>query len=476
MYFADTTVLSESKYPHFFDHMDNASKLSKCLYNAALFRIRQVFTGWDKEERTDNEKEVFDEVRVMQAAYPHIKVRRVLSYRALDAIMRANDNPDFFAGLPMQTAQRIVKEAVTVFKAWLSALKKYKRDSSGFTGRPRMPGYLKNDRHTFYVSNQDAVLYPVYGDMDGCCATACDPERTDGAVCRIYDGVELKLPLMKERLRLPHIPAGSELKEVQVKPYYGKIMLVLVLEREEIPFPASCPNMAGLDLGTDNIAAIVSTDHASRIYKGGAVLSENRAFHKKKAEAVSIITKGTKHKYADSAHLKRLSLHHDGFMRDVMHKVSTDIVRYCVEHRVGTLVIGTNKGWKQAVNLGKANNQGFGSVPHDMLRKMIAYKAEREGITIVEQEESYTSKADISAMDPMPVYGREEGTPVFSGKRTARGLYACGKGYVINADCNGAANILRKAFPDAWEGTEDFRFLAYPETIGFKDLHRARTA
>lgn len=69
--------------------MDNASKLSKCLYNAALFRVRQVFTGWDRKERTDNEKEVFREIRVMRAAYPHVKVRRVLSYRALDAIMRA---------------------------------------------------------------------------------------------------------------------------------------------------------------------------------------------------------------------------------------------------------------------------------------------------------------------------------------------------------------------------------------------------
>ena len=100
MFFADTTVLSRSKYPMHFDHMDNGAKFSKCLYNAALFRIRQVFTGWDKEERTDNEKEVFEEIRVMQAAYPHIKVRRVLSYRALDAIMRANDNPDFLPTSP----------------------------------------------------------------------------------------------------------------------------------------------------------------------------------------------------------------------------------------------------------------------------------------------------------------------------------------------------------------------------------------
>ena len=29
------------------------------LYNAALFCIRQIFTGWDKSVRSENEREVF---------------------------------------------------------------------------------------------------------------------------------------------------------------------------------------------------------------------------------------------------------------------------------------------------------------------------------------------------------------------------------------------------------------------------------
>ena len=126
MYAADTTVLSKDRYPCIFGHLEGSAALSKCLYNAALFRVRQVFTGWDKEDRSENEKEVFREIAVMKEVYPDIKAGRVLSYRALDAVMRANGNPDFFAGLPMQTAQRILKEAVSTFKGWLSALKEYK--------------------------------------------------------------------------------------------------------------------------------------------------------------------------------------------------------------------------------------------------------------------------------------------------------------------------------------------------------------
>ena len=471
MYLADTTVLSKNKNPDVYERMEQDLLLSKNLYNAALFRIRQVFTGWEKEERTQNEEEVFRELRTMQAAYPKVKVGRVLSYRALDAVMRANNNPDFFAGLPMQTAQRVLKEAVTVFRAWLSSLKEFRRAPERYTGKPCMPKYLKNDRHTFYVTNQDAVLYPVYRKTD-----ASGRKSTDSGAPGEYDGMELKLPLMKKRLYLRHIAADSRLKEVQVKPYYGKILLVLVLETEDPPMSGEKPYLAGIDFGTDNIAAIVSTDHASRIYKGGAVLSKNRDFHKRKAEAAGIITKGTERKHADSARLRRMSLHHDCFMKDMMHKISTDIVRYCAEHGVGTIVMGVNRGWKQGSDMGKVNNQNFTGIPHDRLRKMIMYKAAREGIRIMEQEESYTSKADITAMDFIPVYGRENGNVGFSGRRIKRGLYACSAGYSVNADCNGAANILRKAVPDAWEGTEDFRFLAIPETAGFKDLQRVRTA
>ena len=471
MYLADTTVLSKNKNPDVYERMEQDLFLSKNLYNAALFRIRQVFTGWEKEDRTQNEEEVFRELRTMQAAYPKVKVGRVLSYRALDAVMRANNNPDFFAGLPMQTAQRVLKEAVTVFRAWLSSLKEFRRAPERYTGKPCMPKYLKNDRHTFYITNQDAVLYPVYRKTD-----ASGRKSTDSGAPGEYDGMELKLPLMKKRLYLRHITADSRLKEVQVKPYYGKILLVLVLETEEIPLSGKKPYLAGIDFGTDNIAAIVSTDHASRIYKGGAVLSKSRDFHKRKAEAAGIITKGTERKHADSARLRRMSVHHDCFMKDMMHKISTDIVRYCAEHGVGTIVMGVNRGWKQGSDMGKVNNQNFTGIPHDRLRKMIMYKAAREGIRVMEQEESYTSKADITAMDFIPIYGRENGNVGFSGKRIKRGLYSCSAGYAVNADCNGAANILRKAVPDAWEGTENFRFLATPEKAGFKDLQRVRTA
>lgn len=444
-------ILSEDNFRQIFAFADEYSRLAKALYNAALFRIRQVFTGWDKgEKRTELEQSVFDEIQYMKEKYPKISCRRVLSYRALEKLLRVNENPDFFAGLPMQTAQDVVRQAVTDFRAWLDGLKKYRKDPSSFTGRPRMPKYCRSDKKTFKISNQDAVLYP---SKDG-------------------NGCLLKLPKMKGKwIPLSYLKDTVDLREVTFKPYYGKYIMTFVVEDMAPPFYPDMPNMAGMDLGTDNIAALACTDGSSVVYKGGAVLSANQFFAKQKASAVSILTRGKTYSHASSSYLRRLSLKHDCFIKDQMHKISTSIIQYCVDHRIGVLVVGTNRDWKQNASMGKQNNQKFVSVPHERLRWMISYKALTAGIDVVWQEESYTSKADCTAGDFIPVYGEEKGQPVFSGHRIKRGLYRCKEGYCINADCNGAANTLRKAFPTAWDSCKDFSFLITPDTNGFFDLN-----
>lgn len=102
---------------------------------------------------------------------------------------------------------------------------------------------------------------------------------------------------------------------------------------------------------------------------------------------------------------------------------------------------------------------------------MLRCKAEQEGITVLEQEESFTSKADLTAMDEIPVYKKDHPQYRFSGKRTSRGLYCTHNGQVINADLNGAGNILRKAFPDIFKGA-DFAFLQDILVRNYSDLNK----
>ena len=382
-------------------YFDDLCRKSKLLYNAALFRVRNIFTGYDKEHRTENEVEVFQEVALLQRSYPNMHVRRVISYTHLEKMMRVTENADFFSGLPRQTAQQMVKQSVTDFKNWLASLREYKKHPEKYLGKPKMPRYKKSDLTTVIITNQDAVLY-----------------RDD-------IGMSLKLPLQKQRLYFSNLSSDPVLKEVKIKPYYGRFLLCLTLEEPDVAFDPSGSHVCAIDLGTDNFAAIVCDDYSSAIYKGGAVLSKIQWFHKQRAKYVSIITKGHEKKHAVSKRLRDLSFHYANFV----------------------------------------------SMPITLLRTMITYKALNASIRIIEQEESYTSKADLIANDRIPTYGVDDKDASFSGKRIKRGLYRCSNGMILNADCHAAANIMRKAIPDIWKDTRDYTFLSAPDVYGFHKLN-----
>ena len=125
-----------------------------------------------------------------------------------------------------------------------------------------------------------------------------------------------------------------------------------------------------------------------------------------------------------------------------MHTTSKAIVDMLVEQHIGKLVVGRNKGWKQEVNIGKTNNQKFVQIPFYMLQSKLKYKCEMAGIEYVEQEESHTSKCDALAMEEI---GHHE---QYTGVRKKRGLFQSSTGRYINADQNGALNILRKNIGD----------------------------
>jgi len=118
--------------------------------------------------------------------------------------------------------------------------------------------------------------------------------------------------------------------------------------------------------------------------------------------------------------------------------------------QIGKLVIGKNAQWKTEIYLGKPTNQNFVSIPHSPLIEMLEYKARLVGIDVILQEESYTSRAIFLGLDSIPVYGKTEKYPVFTGKRIKRGLYKTSVGQLINSDVNAAYNILRKAIPNAF--------------------------
>ena len=131
-------------------------------------------------------------------------------------------------------------------------------------------------------------------------------------------------------------------------------------------------------------------------------------------------------------------------MHNFMHQASTGVLKYCLANNITNLVVGYNKNWKNKVNLGKNTNDKFYKIPFRAFVNMLFYKCKDNGINMVESNESYTSKCD--ALNNESVGFHEE----YSGNRTKRGLFVSGKigsngkKSIINADVNGAVNILRK--------------------------------
>ena len=90
---------------------------------------------------------------------------------------------------------------------------------------------------------------------------------------------------------------------------------------------------------------------------------------------------------------------------------------------------------------------------------ILKYKLEDNGIEYIEQEESYTSKASYLDNDNIPIYKENDDTNyIFSGKRIKRGIYKSKNGKIINADLNGALNILKKAGIKLIEPLEYLKF------------------
>ena len=119
-------------------------------------------------------------------------------------------------------------------------------------------------------------------------------------------------------------------------------------------------------------------------------------------------------------------------------------MNYLVSQTIDLLIIGKNHGWKQNTNLSKVTNQNFVQIPYNRFTKILEYLCKEQGIEVVYQEESYTSKASFLDNDEIPVYGELEETPLFSGARIYRGLYQTADGHLINADVNGSYNIMKK--------------------------------
>ena len=236
---------------------------------------------------------------------------------------------------------------------------------------------------------------------------------------------------------------------------HDKLVCELIYEKD-ITKVEKTDKVASIDLGLENLFTIAFNYNKKGIsIKGTKLKAINQYFNKLKASSQSILP----HKQYTSKLINQLMYKREEQLRNYIGYYTNKLIEILKKEKISKLVVGYNKGWKQEINIGSKNNQNFVGIPFRKILDILKYKLEDNGIEYKEQEESYTSKASYFDNDDIPVYKENDGTNyIFSGKRIKRGIYKSKQGKIINADLNGALNILKKSGEKLIEPLEYLRF------------------
>ena len=198
-----------------------------------------------------------------------------------------------------------------------------------------------------------------------------------------------------------------------------------------------------IDIGVDNLSTITNNfNEAPVIVNGKGLKSINQYYNKSLAHYKSVTKMLNKTDYSNKQN--KLTIKRNTKMTDYLHKTSRFIADYAKQHSVSIIVIGHNKEWKQNSVLSKQVNQHFVQIPFNTLIQQIQYKAEEFGIKVILVEESYISGTSFLDNE-LPIKENYN-----KSRRKHRGIFKSNNGTLINADVNGAFQILKKAFPNAY--------------------------
>ena len=372
------------------DRLYELCKISKNLYNQALYIV--------KEELNTNNKwlSYYDLNKILPSA---VNLEGTINYKLLKA----------------QVSQQCLKVLDKNVKSYIKSIKDYSKNKSKYKGCPKFPKFKKE-------LNQ--LIYPNQS-------------------CRIKDG---RLYLSKDlSLKIPQFDVYGEklesFQQVRIIPKLNKSFVIEIVYIDNIS-PNSDLNYdsySSIDLGIDNLAAMIFPNSKPLLFNGKQLKAKNQYFNKVLAKEKSKLN----HKVYSSNKIRNLYSKRENQATDIFHKLSRMIINNLLDHNIGNLVVGYNKGWKDSINIGKRNNQAFCYISYDKLLNFLKYKCEMTGIKLTIHEESYSSKCDSLVLEPVKKHES------YSGQRIKRGLFQSSCGKLINADVNGSLNILRKVVGDS---------------------------
>ena len=247
---------------------------------------------------------------------------------------------------------------------------------------------------------------------------------------------------MKQGIKIANRHKNLDCKCFRIYNKNDKILCELIYEKE-IEEVEKNNKVASIDIGLENLFTIAFNYNKKGIsIKGSRLKAINQYFNKIKSKLQSLLPSK---QYVSKA-INQLLYKRTEQLRNYIGYYTNKLIDILKVEKISKLVVGYNKGWKQEINIGSKNNQNFVSIPFRKILDILKYKLEDNGIEYKEQEESYTSKASYLDNDDIPIYKEKDDTNyIFSGRRIKRGIYKSKQGKIINADLNGALNILKKS-------------------------------
>jgi putative transposase len=365
-------------------------------------------------------------------------VYNTLNFQSIAYDLQADFKDNYhYKMLQSQAAQSVCHKVAENFKSFKQLLDKHYCDNSK---KPHIPGYrVKGGMFEVTYPAQAAKITSENRMLFASVSTGLQfkKQHKENVI-----GTKLNECL---KFRVPDAVDISALVELTITSKHGEIYLHWVCrnKNESIVF-FNKDNVLGIDIGLNNfVTCIPNTGDEGFIINGRQLKSINQYYNK----TISKLKKGKDEKFW-SGSLSRVVQARNNQVRDFIKKSARTIINKCIESGIGKIVFGWNQGIKNEINNGRINNQNFVQVPFTALRDTLKYLCERYGIDFIIVEESYTSKMSFFDGDELPIYGKEteaQKAQKPSGKRTKRGEYKTSDGLIINADANGAANILRKA-------------------------------
>jgi putative transposase len=216
----------------------------------------------------------------------------------------------------------------------------------------------------------------------------------------------------------PHCPieADMEICESKLFKCNGNFYLYIVVQKD-VELKTDCNGVLAIDLGIHNIAVTVNSK------------TKKAHFHGKKLRAIRGHYFYLRRNLPNRKAVKKVGTHERRMVNYELHKISKDIVQEAYKTN-SIIAIGRLKGIRKNGNgKGRKFNRKLNSFPYHKLSSYIEYKAGWLGVPVLKVSEAYTSK-----------------TCSICGEKGIRhnGLFKCSCGAELNADYNGAKNIMKR--------------------------------